>query len=552
MAENISRSFRSRDRLSAGQSEPAPRRMADDPLAELARLIGQGDPPAREPGYRSRQTPVATREMRLPPAPQLESWGSDQDNDQHGEAVEPYADEQQYADPHYAEDGAAAQPHYEDGYDDRYENGHDAPALADPYPAYPRGPGLPFEPMIDAQQATARRGARDYAPIEQPHERADEGQDAFDPPPADDPHDGPYDYEQQQAEGVEPDYAIEEYEDDGASHRRRGGLVLVAAVLGLAVLGTAGAFAYRAMFGGSVIPSLPPIIKASDGPNKIMPPSNVSQSDSTDQADASGTGPGEKLVSREEQPVNVQPPAAPRAVSTIPVFPDPNSGAANVMAPGGAAGLPVPGVQTTVVSAPAPQGPVVPSMTAPPPAAMPPAAAVSTGPKKIHTVTIRPDGSDAAMPSPGVRAAMQALPAGAAAPRQIAPQAARSPGGASGPLALVPQDDSAPQEAPVRTRTALARTPASTAAPTAAASGGYSVQVTSQRSEAEAQAAFRSLRAKYPTQLGSREATIRHVDLGSKGSYYRALVGPFSSMEEAAGLCSSLKAAGGNCIVQRD
>ena len=53
--------------------------------------------------------------------------------------------------------------------------------------------------------------------------------------------------------------------------RRRGGLVMVAAVLGLAVLGTAGAFAYRAMLGGSIMPSLPPIIKAGGGPNKIVP-----------------------------------------------------------------------------------------------------------------------------------------------------------------------------------------------------------------------------------------------------------------------------------------
>ena len=41
--------------------------------------------------------------------------------------------------------------------------------------------------------------------------------------------------------------------------------------LALAVIGTAGAFAYRTMFGGSLLPTLPPIIKASDGPNKIVP-----------------------------------------------------------------------------------------------------------------------------------------------------------------------------------------------------------------------------------------------------------------------------------------
>jgi cell division septation protein DedD len=94
--------------------------------------------------------------------------------------------------------------------------------------------------------------------------------------------------------------------------------------------------------------------------------------------------------------------------------------------------------------------------------------------------------------------------------------------------------------------------PAVADAASAPSGSGYSVQVTSQRSEAEAQAAFRSLRAKYPDQLSGRQPIIRRADLGSKGVYYRALVGPFASADEAAGLCSGLKAAGGTCIVQRN
>jgi hypothetical protein len=81
---------------------------------------------------------------------------------------------------------------------------------------------------------------------------------------------------------------------------------------------------------------------------------------------------------------------------------------------------------------------------------------------------------------------------------------------------------------------------------------GYSVQVTSQRSEGEAQSAFRALQAKYPNQLSGRAPIIRRADLGDKGTFYRALVGPFASAEEAAALCSGLKAAGGTCIVQRN
>jgi cell division septation protein DedD len=95
-------------------------------------------------------------------------------------------------------------------------------------------------------------------------------------------------------------------------------------------------------------------------------------------------------------------------------------------------------------------------------------------------------------------------------------------------------------------------TPLATAPAAAASAGGYAVQVTSQRSEAEAEAAFKALQAKFPTQLGSHQPIIHRADLGDKGTFYRALVGPFASAEAAAGMCSNLKAAGGSCIVQKN
>jgi len=99
----------------------------------------------------------------------------------------------------------------------------------------------------------------------------------------------------------------------------------------------------------------------------------------------------------------------------------------------------------------------------------------------------------------------------------------------------------------------VARTEAPTApVATAPAAGGYAVQVTSQRSEAEAQTEFKSLQAKFPGQLGNRQPIIHRADLGEKGTFYRALVGPFASSEAAAAMCSKLKAAGGNCIVQKN
>ena len=93
--------------------------------------------------------------------------------------------------------------------------------------------------------------------------------------------------------------------------------------------------------------------------------------------------------------------------------------------------------------------------------------------------------------------------------------------------------------------------PPAAAVASSGAAGSY-VQVSSQRSEAEAQAAFRSLQTKFPSLLGDRQAVIRRADLGDKGTYYRAQVGPFTKLEDATGLCSNLKAAGGQCVVQRN
>ena len=42
---------------------------------------------------------------------------------------------------------------------------------------------------------------------------------------------------------------------------------------------------------------------------------------------------------------------------------------------------------------------------------------------------------------------------------------------------------------------------------------------------------------------------MRRTDLSAKGIYYRTMVGPFASMEKAAGMCRKLKAAGGNCLI---
>jgi hypothetical protein len=78
------------------------------------------------------------------------------------------------------------------------------------------------------------------------------------------------------------------------------------------------------------------------------------------------------------------------------------------------------------------------------------------------------------------------------------------------------------------------------------------VQLSAQRSEAEALAAYKSLQAKYPSELGDRPALVRRADLGPKGIYYRTLVGPFGSTADADQFCGSLKAAGGQCLILKN
>jgi hypothetical protein len=326
------------------------------------------------------------------------------------------------------------------------------------------------------------------------------------------------------------------------------------------------------MFGGSVLPTLPPIIKASNGPNRVAPAyadSQASNANDSRPAGAATTGSTESLVSREEQPVTIEPPrATPRVVSTIPIITGQGSGQglpSGLSAPAQAApNQAASGHIASAADSPWPPPPPMVAAAPPAPAAAPmPAPAppqVSSEPKKIHTVTIRADQSGNADAAPASTAPVAPAAARSQTHAVVVPRTGPPPSGPNAPMSIVPGSQ-AGAPAPQRTRMAappasapmaVASTGAIPAAGPSSSGGGYAVQVTSQRSEGDAQTAFRSLQAKYPNQLGGRAPIIRRADLGEKGTFYRALVGPFASAEEAAGLCSGLKAAGGNCIVQRN
>jgi len=518
MADSSFRSYRGRDTAARDEIDANAPAAVRDPLAELARLIGQSDP-ANEFSRDPRRQPASQYDNPVP-AGAAADWSAEQT----------YADEDQYAEEGYAE-----------------------PQPVNPYPPAPKLPRYARDdarvPALDNRYSEPEDGYA--APVGREPEYEDSYRNEVPPvlprgyrlpalaPQSDDDY---QDDEQRQDESEDQSYAPDGHDEDFDPAPRRSGMVLIMAVLGLVIIGAASAFAYRTMFGGVLLPTLPPIIKAGDGPNKIVP----AQAATAANADASDSKSGEKLVSREEQPVPIQPQnPPPRVVATIPVA-----------APTG------PQSSTSTAPAPAPQA------AFPPPAAAPAAQAPAAGspePKKIHTVLIHADPSGGAKSAAAAPAVPAARPN---APVQATPRSAPAPvakPAANAPLALVPiaEGRAVPVESPrtqvVRRETSGA--PLSTSAPlstnptaaaAAPATGGYAVQVTSQHSEADAEAAFKSLQAKFPVQLGSHQAIIHRADLGEKGIFYRALVGPFASADAAAGLCSNLKAAGGSCIVQKN
>ena len=346
---------------------------------------------------------------------------------------------------------------------------------------------------------------------------------------------GAQDYQREPAYPDDP-YAYQDgYEDGGDDQRerRRGGLVTVIAVLALAVVGTGAAFAYRS-YVGTPRSGDPPVIRADNSPTKIVPSPGDTTSKTPDRMPA-GDG-AEKIVPREEAPVdvNARTGGGPRVVFP-PLNPNGNPPSVASVAPS----------NVPVASA----GPVPSNGTLP-----------NNEPRKIKTFSVRGDQADGT----GAPVAAVAPPAGKPAPApKTAPVASRSAApsaeaSANTPLSLSPQTaQPAPAAAPAETRTRVATTgsPAQTASSPAAATGGnggYVVQVSSQRSEADAQASFKALQSKFPTVLGSQSPLIKRADLGDKGVYYRAMVGPFGSADEASQFCGNLKTAGGQCVVQRN
>jgi hypothetical protein len=430
------RSYRSNDPYRRA-AEPAPSSEeagARDPLAELARLLGQSDPFA-ELG-RSNPRPREAQDARTT-APA--DWRS-------APAHQP-----QFATP------------------DSIRARAQRPSLD--YPDSPAPESRRFDdPAYDKPRSGVEQAAY-YDADQRAH--YDAQQDA-------------YCGEEPQASqaGYDPEYYADEAPldpqdegmyDDAPRARRGGNLATVLALVGCAVFGTAGAYAFRTYYTSSDTTQPPPVITADSTPAKIVPASDPQASKTV--KDRVVNAEREQVISKQQEPVTLKdlanqavPPnqAAPRTVLPAPI------------APGQGASQPAAG-----------------------------AASGSDEPNKIRTVTIRPDGGDMSG-TPVTSEAAPAAPASVAQPpasARAAPDATESTG------------------------------------------EGFMVQLSSQKSEAGAQSSFRSLQAKFPNELSGLQPVIRRADLGSKGIFYRTMVGPFASAHEAVQFCASYKAAGGQCVV---
>lgn len=443
----------------ARNAQGRPSGSGNDPLAELARLIGQSDP-FSEFGREN------TRRAAPQPAEPAIDWNP-----------APYAPQQASV--------AEARP---------------APAQAVPEAQAYGSQNYARQPFGGAPLASG-------ADLYQTGHDAQAAQGAYEQP----------EYQPDDAQHAAPE---EDYYDD-VPPRRRMGVIAIAGIFALAVIGTAGALGYRAIFGSSGSSAPPPVIKADSAPSKVVPQVAKDAQSKLITDRVNDRSAGERLVSREEQPLEMR--DKPAGV----VYPR-NSDSSGALGSG----------------------------------------IVGTEPKKIRTIVIHPDGSSnmaeaapapvSSPTAPPPRVATNApmpladpdpAPPVRQPPVQQQPQRAAAPAAPrNAPLSLNP--DAAPAAS---TRTASVGAPAAIApaAGNGRSAGGYAVQVSSQRSEGDAQAAFRSLQAKFPAQLGSRQPVISRVDLGAKGIYFRAMV-PAGTAGEATELCSSLKAAGGQCIVQRN
>lgn len=466
---------------SAQQSAPAQR----DPLSELARIVGQDDPfsvlLAPSPADRR-----PTREPAPEPLPSVsfpQNWETAYEPEPHGH------------DPAYGAvyDQPEAQHAPYQGYTLRGSAAAVDESHVQHYGASFDGAGS--HPAHDGGRSV---GYAEYMPV-------DAG------------------YGQSQSEADPSAYA--EQERYSAPPRSRKTLMAIGAALGVAVLGAGGAYVFRGGGSHAGANGEPPIVTAAAGPVKVAPqnPGGVEIPDQNKQIyDRSGQDAPTKIVSREEQPIDVKQAAR---VASAGIGPLPSGGVSSV----------------TPAPAPSQNGEI---------------NAALGEPRRVRTVSVSPDG---AMKSPGASVA-SAGPATTGATPSASSTPALPPQRPRDTAVTTPQAPPAAAPSAMPDATRAAKPPqkvAAAAEPTTQAgsaaelsSGGYLVQLAVRPSEKEAKTAFQQLQQRHGDELAGRSPAIRKAEVNGS-TVYRVRVGPMAR-DEASSLCSKLQASGGQCFVAKN
>jgi hypothetical protein len=319
---------------------------------------------------------------------------------------------------------------------------------------------------------------------------------------------------QQQGYGESDSDFDEILEDEDEPRRGRRGLMIVAALVGAIGLGGALAYTYKtfvASSGGKA-----PIIKAADfGPNKVKPVVQDGKTfANTDKKLLNRLGEDGNTTGRIA--VGVPPPNMPAADDRA--NDDPNSPRKVKILPITPSGPPQGAAPVTTAS-------------------NPPMVAVPG--MMVDTPLPPPSAARAALPPPQ-------------APARVAPQPpVKMASAAKAEPPMMQAEPAAPARKPAPVaKQAVAKTPVpkvkTAAAPEASATSGYVAVLSSKKSRMDALKAFADIQQKYGDVLASKTPDVQEANLGEKGIWYRAVVGPPGSRDAATGLCSKLKTAGYN------
>jgi hypothetical protein len=401
-----------------------------------------------------------------------------------------------------------------------------APAPPPPAPPAPRYRQDDFAAHDYAPEPPARAAAH-HAPSAAADSGFDDGNgyrwDNFDQPPAPEsvrPFPNAKLGGGHQEDELDADYFADEDEFEGEDdyiEPKKGGKKLMAAVLmGAVVTGGGLAYLYKAQVNGGA-GSEPPIMTADARPIKEQPSDPGGREfpngskliyDRLDSAGATGGLGGEeptRVASREESDAEN---GVPGVVTT------------------GASGSLEERIQNALQNAKKQDDTSEPATSS--------ASASYDEPQRVRTQIFRPDGS-----VDGSRAQRRQAPAEEASLASGGPAPAPRNAAREAPAAAAPAARS------VGTQQIAAVAPAT---PANIASGGNEsgmfVQIAARNDQAAAMAAFADLQQKYAGVLGNHSPSVRKVDLGEKGVWYRLLVGPMGSKGDADKLCEELKAAG--------